>query len=36
MLARGGVPVLWDTGSDISRIDGAFSPELQTVMNNIK
>jgi endoglucanase len=36
MLARGGVPVLWDTGSEISRTDGAFSSELQTVMNDIK
>jgi endoglucanase len=36
MLARGGVPVLWDTGSEISRTDGAFSTELQTVMNDIK
>src|SRR6187431_653899 len=30
-VARGIVPVLWDTGSEISRVDGAFSAELQQV-----
>ena len=33
---RGIVPVLWDTGSEISRADGAFSAELQQVWNNLK
>ena len=32
-LSRGMVPVLWDTGSEISRSDGALSTELQSVMN---
>jgi endoglucanase len=30
------VPVLWDTGSEISRTDGAFSPELQTAFDSAK
>ena len=30
------VPVLWDTGSEISRTDGSFSTELQAVMTYIK
>jgi endoglucanase len=30
------VPVLWDTGSDISRKDGSFSTAFQTVMNDVK
>jgi endoglucanase len=30
------VPVLWDTGSEISRTDGSFSTELQSVMTYIK
>jgi hypothetical protein len=30
------VPVLWATGSEIKRTDGSFSPELQTVMTNLK
>jgi endoglucanase len=30
------VPVLWDTATDISRTDGSFDTELQTVMNDIK
>lgn len=34
-LSRGIVPVLWDTGSEISRTDGSFSTELQTVMADI-
>jgi len=33
---RGIVPVLWDTGSEISRADGAFSTELQQVWTNLK
>jgi endoglucanase len=35
-LAHGIVPVLWDTGTDISRTDGSFDTELQTVMTDIK
>jgi endoglucanase len=35
-LSHGMVPVLWDTGSDIKRTDGSFSPELQTVINAVK
>jgi len=35
-FARGIVPVLWDTGSDISRTDGSFSSALQTVMTDLK
>ncbi len=31
--AHGIVPVLWDTGSEISRTDGSFSPELQAALN---
>jgi endoglucanase len=34
-LARDMVAVLWDTGSEISRVDGAFSPEFQQVMDNL-
>lgn len=34
-LSRGMVPVLWDTGSEIKRSDGSFSPEFQTVMDNL-
>jgi hypothetical protein len=30
------VPVLWDTGSEISRTDGSLSKELQSVMTYIK
>jgi endoglucanase len=30
-FARGIVPILWDTGSDISRTDGSFSPEFRGV-----
>jgi endoglucanase len=33
---RGVVPVLWDTGSEISRSDGAFSAEFQQVFNDVK
>ena len=33
---RGIVPVLWDTGSEISRVDGAFSTEFQQVFNAVK
>jgi len=35
-MSRGMVPVLWDTGSEISRSDGSFSSELQSVMSAIK
>lgn len=35
-LTRNMVPLLWDTGSEISRTDGAFSTELQTVMTDIQ
>jgi endoglucanase len=35
-IARGIVPVLWDTGDDISRADGSLSSELQTVMTDTK
>jgi endoglucanase len=35
-VMRGIVPVLWDTGSEISRVDGAFSPELQQVWSSVK
>ncbi len=35
-LSHGMVPVLWDTGSDISRTDGSFSTALQSVMTYIK
>jgi len=34
-MSRGMVPVLWDTGSEISRKDGSFSSELQTVMSSL-
>jgi len=34
-FARGIVPVLWDTGSEIRRSDGSFSSELETVMNDV-
>ncbi|HKU42833.1 MAG TPA: glycoside hydrolase family 5 protein [Polyangiales bacterium] len=34
--SRGMVPVLWDTGSEISRSDGSLSSELQTVLKNLK
>ena len=30
------VPVLWDTGSDISRVDGSFSSALQKVFTDLK
>lgn len=30
------VPVLWDTGSEISRVDGAFSPEFQAAFDSVK
>jgi endoglucanase len=35
-LANGMVPVLWDTGSEISRTDGSLSTELQTVLASLK
>jgi endoglucanase len=35
-LSYGMVPVLWDTGSEISRTDGAFSSALQTVFKDLK
>jgi endoglucanase len=34
-LTRGMVPVLWDTGGEIERSDGTFSPELQAVMDSL-
>lgn len=34
--AHGMVPMLWDTGTDISRTDGSFDTELQTVMTETK
>jgi endoglucanase len=34
--SRGMVPVLWDTGSEISRSDGSLSSELQTVLKDLK
>jgi len=27
------VPVLWDTGSELSRADGSFSPEPKAVLD---
>lgn len=33
-LAHDMVPVLWDTGSDISRTDGSFSSAFQTAVND--
>jgi len=33
---RGIVPVLWDTGSEISRVDGAFSAEFQQAFDSVK
>jgi endoglucanase len=35
-VTRGIVPVLWDTGSEISRTDAAFSPEFQQVFDSVK
>lgn len=35
-LTHGMVPVLWDTGSEIARSDGAFSPEFQAVMESVR
>lgn len=35
-LSRGMVPVLWDTGSDISRTDGSFSPEFQSAVDGVQ
>jgi endoglucanase len=34
-MSRGMVPVLWDTGSEINRSNGALSSELQTVMSRL-
>ena len=34
-FARGIVPVLWDTGTDVSRSDGALSSELQSVFSAV-
>ena len=34
-LKGGMVPVLWDTGHDVSRTDGTLSPELKTVFGNL-
>jgi len=35
-VSRGIVPVLWDTGSEISRSDGSFSAAFQPAFNSIK
>lgn len=35
-VSRGIVPVLWDTGSEISRVDGAFSTEFQQAFDSVK
>jgi len=35
-VARGIVPVLWDTGSEISRVDGAFSAEFKQAFDSVK
>lgn len=35
-LSYGMVPVLWDTGVEISRTDGAFTSALQTVFKDLK
>jgi len=35
-LSYGMVPVLWDTGSEITRTDGAFSSALQKVFQDLK
>ena len=35
-LMRGIVPVLWDTGSDVSRSDGSLSTELQATLNAVE
>jgi endoglucanase len=35
-VTRGIVPVLWDTGSEISRVDGAFSAEFQQAFDSVK
>ncbi len=35
-FAHGMVPVLWDTGTDISRTDGSFDNDLQTVVTSLK
>jgi endoglucanase len=35
-MSRGMVPVLWDTGSEISRSGGSPSSELRTVLNELK
>jgi len=34
-FSYGIVPVLWDTGSDISRTDGSFSTALQNVFTDL-
>jgi len=34
-FARGIVPVLWDTGSEIDRADGSFSAEFEAVMASV-
>lgn len=34
-LSHGMVPVLWDTGSEISRTDGTLSTELRTVLDHL-
>jgi len=35
-VSRGMVPVLWDTGSEISRVDGAFSSEFKPAFDSVK
>ena len=35
-VAHGMVPVLWDTGSEISRVDGAFSSAFQPAFDSVK
>lgn len=34
-MSRGMVPVLWDTGSEVSRSDGSLSPELESVLDEL-
>ena len=34
--ARNIVPVLWDTGLEISRVDGTFSSAFQQVFDSVK
>jgi endoglucanase len=34
-MSRGMVPVLWDTGSEVSRSDGSLSTELESVLDEL-